>query len=1413
MSISGSHLEAFAESPESVVAALLEDTEFADGSVGTVGLPLGWQTDNYKAGLTARGLLIHENPEASGPPVLSLLLVPADEADDPRESRLQLESRPLGSLDRTAFGHRLRPSEAERFLQDPAAELEVIAAKAGWNPLEPSSHLDGVSSALLQVWPSPVLLFAHPSFDVEEAAAEGRVVGPVFHDPDTAEPRPSLWVLGAAPVNRILTDTNEIRPGHFTEFENGLLIGAHPHALEEPLEVEVSWFNPETESDFPVDDRRIEGIDLFVEVLATGLNDAAAWTDFPRGAALYVAIPVDEFFDPRHLRLAELSFGDFALDADGDEWLLTDAGVYDASSGLYIFNIVELSGGDYPARFGLVEYAGRAMEEHMDGAFDYILEDYFPEAERDRGGGGIEPASGPSFDIRWRPSADEDQSFINTVENALHEAYPVYRGLVGSPEPKMRTRLFSSTYKYYVEDEDNFNTACDYAAGYYRRTFTGGKAVTCYGISAVARTTRHELFHAFQYDYDTTRDVWVLEGTTRIAENLNVYDIRETVREVDIDLTLAVPLDGGYPSHERAAPYRTELFWVYLLDRGNLELEDLGRLFQIGLTTSAAGTFVQQFTPYDSLAEAHWHWVRNATFEADFNPSGAYGSPDQVNHSAFHEDLPVISISPDATLNSYLLQLQPLSARMIEVVLPSKDEHSRYDFSYETVSGAAPRVRLYIEGGDSGSDFLLFRDPEAESAQYEDGEVGTIINGKDTNTWEPTSRRAWVLFANPNRHSSASYRLRIEGPSPDDEHFPSANNFEHTLRLPNKVTFISPLLSSRSEDPNDFSSDLELLYPDESGTTTAGGGEARALPPGGDPEVDWNPPPSDLYRIRYQVGQNFVDLYQQFEDADRAEEFSRTDAFSFKIRNTLGLTDVGRVLIKLKGPREYTESILPSAVDVEAYYLMQDLEQNLIFMAEMEDILGGFIVDPDGRHEPMGDPEVYGPNVAKAVNDHGLAVGWLQPPGEAMRPYVWGRDRGFEVLASDPRGHSRALDLNNEGLVVGQTALHPGSNVSSATVWEEGEPIDIGAGLSGGSVATAVNDEGQVVGLFDLPDNPLDAFGTWTHGLPDRTRPSLVEDALNSGARAFLHDLHTGETQEIEVGDGQGVVPRAINAAGEVAGVTAAGEGGRESRAFLWRGGETVDLGTLGGLHSEALALSNESQVVGVSEDADGEPRGFFWQESEGMVDLNRMIPDRQGREVIVAGISIADEGSIIAQSTDVVGRTWIVGLAPPAEPVPQGPPGSYEDWIGRLFADYWPVYPNVPFELLAPTADLSGDGFNNLTVYAFGGDPYVPGSALPGQPRLTAVGSAQAAGAGTAGSGQEKELTFVRPVGTDDLDYRIQLSADLVEWRESPYSVVKVGDPVPVPGESLEVVTYHIMNPAGEEPVFVRVQIDWAGD
>lgn len=50
-----------------------------------------------------------------------------------------------------------------------------------------------------------------------------------------------------------------------------------------------------------------------------------------------------------------------------------------------------------------------------------------------------------------------------------------------------------------------------------------------------------------------------------------------------------------------------------------------------------------------------------------------------------------------------------------------------------------------------------------------------------------------------------------------------------------------------------------------------------------------------------------------------------------------------------------------------------------------------------------------------------------------------------------------------------------------------------------------------------------------------------------------------------------------------------------------------VDLGTLGGLSSEAFAVNPSGQVVGISYRADGPAHAFSWTRTGGMVDLGAL--------------------------------------------------------------------------------------------------------------------------------------------------------------------------------------------------------------
>ena len=72
--------------------------------------------------------------------------------------------------------------------------------------------------------------------------------------------------------------------------------------------------------------------------------------------------------------------------------------------------------------------------------------------------------------------------------------------------------------------------------------------------------------------------------------------------------------------------------------------------------------------------------------------------------------------------------------------------------------------------------------------------------------------------------------------------------------------------------------------------------------------------------------------------------------------------------------------------------------------------------------------------------------------------------------------------------------------------------------------------------------------------------------------------------------------------------VTFTENGATKQRAFLYENGQVTDLGTLGGVNSEATAINNAGQVTGVAETASGQKHAFLW-EGGVMKDLGP-IPD-----------------------------------------------------------------------------------------------------------------------------------------------------------------------------------------------------------
>jgi probable HAF family extracellular repeat protein len=321
----------------------------------------------------------------------------------------------------------------------------------------------------------------------------------------------------------------------------------------------------------------------------------------------------------------------------------------------------------------------------------------------------------------------------------------------------------------------------------------------------------------------------------------------------------------------------------------------------------------------------------------------------------------------------------------------------------------------------------------------------------------------------------------------------------------------------------------------------------------------------------------------------------------------------------------------------------------------------------DGAPTNLG--TLGGPNSAvlwPLKNNHGMIAGVaeteeMQPLNEAWScsaffpgdpthhvclGFVWqgGRMRQLPTLGGD---NGFATGVNDRGRIVGwaeNTVHDPTCNLPQvlqfrAVVWDghrrrilqELPPV---AGDTV-SAATAINDEGQVVGISWICANAVGGY---------------------SAAHAVLWE---NGASPIDLGTLGGVAwntPMAINQGGEVVGfanVPGGDPGAFNAHAFRWTEESGMqDLGTLpGDALSEALGLNDEGQVVGLSCTAGfGSCRAFLWENGV-MRDLNSPVPGYEGHLVFANDIN--NGGVITGQTVDAETGDALAFRATPIEESP----------------------------------------------------------------------------------------------------------------------------------------------------------------
>lgn len=253
-------------------------------------------------------------------------------------------------------------------------------------------------------------------------------------------------------------------------------------------------------------------------------------------------------------------------------------------------------------------------------------------------------------------------------------------------------------------------------------------------------------------------------------------------------------------------------------------------------------------------------------------------------------------------------------------------------------------------------------------------------------------------------------------------------------------------------------------------------------------------------------------------------------------------------------------------------------------------------------------------SVATGINVLGQVVGYSQTASGEFRAFVYANGT-MQQLPTLGGTDGLAYAINDSGVVVGESQTAAGD--FHAFSYSAGSINDLGV-LAGGtySAANAINASGQIAGYAQGADGFDHAF--------------LYAGGVMTNLGALPGDAAS--------------VGMSINDGGIVAGYSFSATGA--THAFLYDG-QMRDLGVLSqsSNFSRALSINNDGEVVGHSVTDLSESHGFVFDGTNGLLDLNGLIPAGSGVIFNTAnGINAAKQ---IAGAGDAGGQTLAFLLTP----------------------------------------------------------------------------------------------------------------------------------------------------------------------